>query len=81
VQRLLPGRLPFSYENIWIGALQPHCDDSKTASELSITARDLRVTLEDTVQWLADQGHLSVKRPAEKDSMPSCLSRIHPRRP
>jgi hypothetical protein len=39
----------------------------KPVSELGITARDLRVTLEDTVRWLADQGHLSIKRPAEKD--------------
>jgi nucleoside-diphosphate-sugar epimerase len=66
-QRLIPGRLPFSHEGIWISALQPHCDDSKTASELGIVSRDLRATLEDTVQWLADQGHLSIKRPAEKD--------------
>jgi len=36
----------------------PHCDDSRTASELGITARDLRVTLTDTVRWLAGQGHL-----------------------
>jgi hypothetical protein len=41
-----------------IFAAQPRCDDSRTASELGITARDLRVTLTDTVQWLADQGHL-----------------------
>ena len=60
MQRLMPGRLPFSHEGIWINALQPHCDDSRTASELGITSRDLRVTLADTVQWLADQGHLPV---------------------
>jgi dihydroflavonol-4-reductase len=58
MQRLMPGRLPFSYEGIWISSLQPHCDDSRTASELGITARDLRVTLEDTVKWLAEQGRL-----------------------
>ena len=58
VQRLMPGRLPFSPEGIWINALQPHCDDSRTVSELGITSRDLQVTLADTVQWLADQGHL-----------------------
>jgi len=63
VQRFVPGRLPFSYEGIWLSALQPHCDDSKTAKELGITARDLRVTVEDTVRWLADHGHLSVAGP------------------
>jgi nucleoside-diphosphate-sugar epimerase len=58
MQRLMPGRLPFSHEGIWISALQPHGDDSRTASELGITARDLRETLTDTVRWLTDQGHL-----------------------
>ena len=57
-RRLLPARLPFSYESIWAGALQPHRDDSRAASELGVTARDLKATLTDTVQWLADQGHL-----------------------
>jgi hypothetical protein len=60
VQRFVPGRLPFSHEAVWISALQPHCDDSRTAEELGIMSRDLRRTLEDTVQWLADQGHVSV---------------------
>jgi nucleoside-diphosphate-sugar epimerase len=54
----MPGRLPFSHEGIWISALQPHCDDSRTAAELGITARDLRETLTDTVRWLTARGHL-----------------------
>ena len=59
VQHLVPGPgPPFNYEGIWISALQPHCDDSRTASELGITARDLRETLTDTVRWLTNQGHL-----------------------
>ncbi len=58
MQGLVPSRLPFGYEGPWIFSLEPHCDDSRTASELGITARDLKVTLTDTVQWLADQGHL-----------------------
>jgi hypothetical protein len=53
-----PGRVPFSYESIWMAALQPHCDDSRTIGELGITSRDLLMTLTDTVQWLAEQGHL-----------------------
>ena len=59
VQHIVPGRLPFNYEAIWAGALQPHYDDSRTISELGITPRDLRVTLEDTVRWLADHGHIA----------------------
>ncbi len=64
MQRVIPGRLPFSHEGVWVSALQPHCDDSRTASELGITPRDLRVTLADTVQWLAEQGHLPAPRAA-----------------
>lgn len=59
MQRLLPGRFPVSHEGICIGSLQPHCDDSRTVSELGVIPRDLRVTLSDTVQWLADQGYLA----------------------
>ena len=69
MQRLTPRRLPYSHEGIWISALQPHCDDSRTASELGITSRDLRETLTDTVQWLADQGHLPVARAAGADQV------------
>jgi dihydroflavonol-4-reductase len=58
MQRLTPARLPLNYEGPWIFSLQPHCDDSKTISELGVTPRDLKVTLTDTVRWLADQGHL-----------------------
>ena len=63
-QRLVPSRLPYSHEGIWIAALQPHGDDSRTASELGITARGLRATLEDTVRWLSDQGRLPAARTA-----------------
>jgi nucleoside-diphosphate-sugar epimerase len=42
----------------------PYCDDSRTAKELGITPRDLRVTLKDTVHWLADQGHLPIAQTA-----------------
>jgi len=33
--------------------------------ELGIAPRELRVTLADTVRWLADQGHLSLTRAQE----------------
>jgi len=59
LQRIVPGQLPLSYEGVWAATLQAHCDDSKTVNELGITTRDLRQTLTDTIQWLADQGHLS----------------------
>ena len=49
VQRLVPGRLLFSHEGIWMAALQPHRDDSGAIGELGITSRDLLTTLRDTV--------------------------------
>jgi hypothetical protein len=45
-----------------MAALQPHCDESRTIGELGITSRDLLTTLADTVQWLAEQGHLPVRQ-------------------
>jgi dihydroflavonol-4-reductase len=60
MQHIVPGRLPLAYEGMWIAALQPHCDDSRTVNELGITPRDLGETLADTVRWLADQGHISL---------------------
>jgi nucleoside-diphosphate-sugar epimerase len=60
MQHMVPGRLPLSHEGMWIAALQPHCDDSRTVKELGITARDLRETLTDTMRWLADQGYISL---------------------
>lgn len=65
VQHIVPGRVPLGYEGMWIAALQPHCDDSRTVKELGITPRDLRETLADTVRWLADQGHISLSRAQE----------------
>lgn len=65
VQHIVPGRVPLGYGGIWIAALRPHCDDSRTVKELGITPRDLRETLTDLVRWLADQGHISITREQE----------------
>ena len=62
LQRLVPARLPLNHEGPWIFSLHPHCDDSRTVTELGITPRDLLETLMDTVEWLADHGHLEVAR-------------------
>ena len=70
MQRLVPSRLPLNYEGPWIFSLHPHCDDSRTTSELGVTPRDLRETLKDTVQWLTDQGHLPPAK-AASGSKPS----------
>jgi hypothetical protein len=35
------------------------CDDSRTREELQLEPRPLRETFDDTVQWLAEMGHLA----------------------
>ena len=34
IQHVVPGRLPLGHEGMWIAALQPHGDDSRTVKEL-----------------------------------------------
>ncbi len=67
-QHIAPGQLFIRYEAAWTSGLQAHCDDSMTVSELGITPRDLKVTLADTVRWLADHGHISLTRAREVSS-------------
>jgi dihydroflavonol-4-reductase len=59
---LVPGRVPLAFGGMWVVALEPHCDDSRTVQDLGVTPRDLRETLTDTVRWLAGQGHISLTR-------------------
>jgi nucleoside-diphosphate-sugar epimerase len=65
MQHIVPSRVPLGHEGMWIAGLQPHCDDSRTVKELGITPRDLRVTLSETVRWLAAEGHISLTRAQE----------------
>jgi nucleoside-diphosphate-sugar epimerase len=62
VQRRLKARLPWQGEGIWVMNCVARCDDSKTRGELALEPVPLRVTLTDTVRWLADDRHIS---PAE----------------
>jgi nucleoside-diphosphate-sugar epimerase len=58
-QRHLRARLPWSGEGIWVLNCAARCDDSKTRTELAVEARPLRDTLADTIDWLAEVGHLT----------------------
>jgi UDP-glucose 4-epimerase len=58
VQRVLPVRLPFSYEAALILTEHNPCDDSRVRAELGLTWRPLDETITDTVRWMVDEGLL-----------------------
>jgi nucleoside-diphosphate-sugar epimerase len=60
-QRRMDGRLPWTYEGIWVLNCRARCDDSKTRTELGVDARDIRETFADTVRWLVSVGSLTPK--------------------
>jgi dihydroflavonol-4-reductase len=62
VQRRLRTRLPWSAESIWIVNCDARCDDSKTHDELQLEPRPLRDTFADTVDWLAESGHITPRQ-------------------
>jgi len=72
-QRLLPVRLPVSAEavaaTLSIGT-DVEVDDTATRQELAIGRRDLRQTLTDTVRWLAQHEHLTVRQAGALAGMP-----------
>jgi dihydroflavonol-4-reductase len=60
-QRRLRTRLPWSGESIWILNCDARCDDSKTRDELQLQPRPLEETFADTVHWLVEGGHLTLR--------------------
>lgn len=54
--------LPGAVEGIRIFGCANSVDASATTQELGVTARPLLESLEDTVQWLAEAGHVSVRQ-------------------
>ncbi len=61
-RRVLPFRLPLSFEGIYITSLEARFDDSRTREELGFAPRDPRDTFADTARWLLDAGHISPKQ-------------------
>jgi dihydroflavonol-4-reductase len=58
-QRHVRAQLPWSGEGIWVLNCAARCDDSKTRTELAVDTRPLRDTLADTIDWLAEVGHVT----------------------
>ncbi len=63
VQRMLPVRLTAGYEGPYILGATPRAgtDSSRTRAELGAIPPPLEETLQETVQWLATDGHLAAK--------------------
>jgi dihydroflavonol-4-reductase len=73
VQRVVPVHIPVEFEGIYFLRCAARSGESRTRTELGVAPRDLQVTLVDSVQWLFQQGHISVGKPA--NSPPSEVAR------
>jgi nucleoside-diphosphate-sugar epimerase len=70
-QRLVPTRLPWSGEGIWVMNCSARCDATKARTELGFDPRPLRATVADTVRWLVDVDELTRREAglmAERDA-------------
>ena len=61
LQLILPFRLPFNYQMVYITGLSSIMDDSKTRQEFGIEPRPLEETFTDTLRWMVEAGHLPAK--------------------
>lgn len=62
VQRVLPVRLPVSYEGPWSATHCPPVDASATTRDLGVAFRPAADTVRDTVRWLTDDRRPRVRR-------------------
>jgi dihydroflavonol-4-reductase len=60
-QHILPYKLPYNYQSVYVVSLKTMCDDSKTRNDFQIEPRTIADTLGDTIQWMYRQGHLTSK--------------------
>lgn len=58
-QLLLPVRLPYNHQAVYVASLCHRCDDSRTRADFGIEPPPLADTLSDTIRWMAQAGHLS----------------------
>jgi len=61
-QRRLNVRLPWQGEGIWVMNCVAECDDASTRDEFGLELRPLSQTLDDTVRWLLDAGHITPRQ-------------------
>ena len=56
VQRVVPVRIPVSYEMVTSLTADPRCDDDVTRKELGIEYRSLDETVADAIRWMVEAG-------------------------
>ena len=56
VQRVVPVRIPVSYEMVTSLTADPRCDDEVTRKELGVDYRSVDETVTDTVRWMVETG-------------------------
>lgn len=59
VQRLVPVRIPLSYEMVTSLTADPRCDDEVTKRELGLEYRALDDTVADAIRWMVEAGLVS----------------------
>jgi dihydroflavonol-4-reductase len=61
LQRLIPWRLPFGYQEPWVVTHCPGTDDTTTLDELGLEPPPVEETLGATIRWMVEAGHLPAK--------------------
>ncbi len=59
IQRVLPLRLPFNFQAVYVAGLDHRLDSSLTQKQFGIKPRDLDETLIGTLRWMVEKGCLS----------------------
>jgi len=61
IQLLLPFRLPFSYQLIYVPYLNNKVDDSLTKKDFNLVNWGIDKTITDTIRWMVNSGRISVR--------------------
>ena len=59
VQLMSPIRMPFSFQAVYVGALNHKADDSLTRGEFGIEPIPIDQSLADTIRWMYEGNHVS----------------------
>jgi dihydroflavonol-4-reductase len=62
IQPFVPFHIPADHEGVLINHNVTRCDDSRARSEVGVVPRSLEDSLRDSVRWLHEHGHVSVRQ-------------------
>ena len=69
-QRMLPFRLPWNYQAVYVFGLHYRSDDSLTRRSFDLAPRSLSETIADTIRWMAESGRLVLNGMKEQGHVP-----------